>query len=172
MRHWLLPYNMLSLCTICVIHGEKPLLNWRVLKRGLLQSSWLSSRIFFPNWSGNLNSSPIGGLVIQLNLTLSNHLPAAVLRCTCKYLWLRNTYTFGADCKFVLLLRVTIAGSEQLITAVWSNTLNVDCNEQTPQMILCCEFIYRYEIFCRKSREDVWWYLLEIRASIMPVSIY
>lgn len=76
-------------------------------KPRLLQSSWCLP-VFppppaTPNWSGNLNYSPIGGFAVQLNLTLSNHLPAAVRRCTGKYLWLPHTDAFGADCKFVLL---------------------------------------------------------------------
>lgn len=73
-----------------------------------------------------------------------------------KYLWLPHTDAFGAYCKFVLLSSVTIEESEQLITSAWSNTLNVDCNEQTLQMVysftLCCEFIYRYEVFCREKK--------------------
>lgn len=128
-------------------------------KPRLLPPRRLSSCIFLPpNWSSNLNSSPVGGFVVQLNLTLSNHLPAAVVRCTGKYLWLPHTDALGADGKFVLLSSVTIEGSEQLIASAWSNTLNVDCNEQTLQtvysLILCYEFIHRYEIFCRKKKKQ------------------
>lgn len=72
-----------------------------------------------------------------------------------------HTDAFGADCKFVLLSSVTIEESEQLITSAWSNTLNVDCNEQTLQMVysftLCCEFIYigMKSSVEKKGREDV-----------------
>lgn len=66
--------------------------------------------VFFPpNWSNNLNFSPIGGFAVQLNLTLSNNLPAAVMRCTWKYLWLPNIFplvlTVNLFYSFLFLLR-------------------------------------------------------------------
>lgn len=156
-------FVLLLACKILAFHfslfvwsvGEKKQTNSRFLikakqiftivkesgKPGLLQSLFLY--FFSPNWSSSLNSSPIGGFVVQLNLTLSNNLPAAVMRYIGKYLWLLHTDAFGADGKFVLLSPVTIEGTEQLITSAWPNTLNVDCNEQTLQMVYSFTLCYK-----------------------------
>ena len=123
--------------------------------------SWFCSIVFLYFFLTGLaaHSSPVGAYALPSNLALSDRLPAAVRRCTCRYLWLPNTCASAADCKFGLLSPDTIEGSEQLITSAWSNTLNVDCKEQTLQMVHsilpCCEFIYRYEVFCREQKETV-----------------
>ena len=96
------------------------------------------------------------------------------MRGTCKYLWLPNTFAFGANCKFVLLSPATVQGREQLITSPRSNTLNVDCKEQTLQMVppsYCVVNLYvGMNGFVGKINCVM--LLLESRGSMIPVSMH
>lgn len=85
-----------------------------------------------------------------------------------------NTFASGADCKFVLLSPATVQGREQLITSPRSNTLNVDCKEQTLQMVppsYCVVNLYvGMNGFVGKINCVM--LLLESRGSMMPVSMH
>lgn len=112
-------------CSLSIVPAEKtrfrvssepisPLVKLKVPRTGLLHCCHFLP-VLFPNWFSNRNSGAIGGFV-RLNMTLSNHLPEALLRCSA------NTCGCPTHMASVLIVnlffsRVAIEGSGWLISS-------------------------------------------------------